>query len=53
MVTFRSAGTPVLMDPVTGSEKAAPVESSGGAGVRVRLALKSFASIFVAFGGNG
>jgi hypothetical protein len=53
MVTFRAAGQPVLMDPVTGSETAARAESPGGEGVRIRLTLKSFASIFVSFGETG
>ncbi len=53
MGTFREAGQPVLLDPVTGAEHAVDREKGGDAGVRVRLSLKSFASIFVVFGGKG
>jgi len=52
MGTFRESGDPVIRDPVTGAEH--PIQGEvGDSGVRVKLSLKSFASIFVVFGRKG
>jgi hypothetical protein len=53
MGTFRGAGQPVMLDPATGNESAVDREVLGESNVRVRLSLKSFASMFVVIGGKG
>jgi hypothetical protein len=51
--TFRESGQPVLLDPATGAEHAVEEAGGDGSNVRVRISLKSFASVFVVFGGKG